>query len=682
MPGPSGLPNTLASYGAELHSTVQNNGPTPDSLNTETDLPFTYQGLEAACSDKLPDSVAVKLHPEAPMQQYLMDKDLSAAQPGVSLQPATAKASQHNGTAGGIAEPDQPAVQQQVAQHNLPPYNGTVQTGPLVEIASAQRPQCPVVLPAVDPSQSSQQPAAGPICAPNGDASPMYSQQPTVTQAVDANDAASPVRSQQPAASPTGIANHDASPMQSQQPGTSQKDAAKDDASPVHSQQPAVTPTHAADDGAPLIHSQQPASTPITAANDGDDDNDDVDGASSPTHAAADEDTTVPDSVELTQHGRHSDHRRQAVHTKSPSSSEHSHAPSDGASLEAALALAALASGEKRPQAATAQPITANQAEAFTRSRRQRRHQQCDSNRVPLKTIQRSAAVQRQPLKPAWQHSGRAEGTWGAKGQRTRTQNHPHKPPQEGRTAVQRSRDAKLSQKGGNKQASGKTAVGLSHSGLGSDCTADEVDNASKPSQGRGVPPGSTEAGTQAVSSKAQVVGSNLPGHRQRGTMTPRGMHDELKLASELPGSRLAQVSDQANAKQLQLGTNDAEAAGSVNVNDGNDDDDFKPDVRRRPKSHRSSPRGSRKRARLSQPRACPGDTSAEVDSGGEGNPVGQVLLSWDGLQCCWNQRIITAFSASKVNVVFYRQKFVFHYCVTSVSNSQSNEHDIPAITS
>ena len=660
MPGPSGLPNTLASYGAELHSAVQNNGPSPDSLNTKTGSPLTYQGLEAqaACSAKLPYSVAVKLRHEMPMQQCLVDKDLSGAQPGVSLQRATAKASQHSGAAGGIAEPDQPAVQQRVAQHTLPLYDGMVQTGPLVDIASAQQSECPAILSAADPSESSQQPAASPIGAANGDASPMHSQQPTVTQAIDANNAASHVRSQQPVTSLTGVAKHNASAMHSQQPGTSQNNAARDDTSLVHSQQPAVTSIHAADDDAPLIHSQQPSSAPITAANDAGDDNNDIGGASSPMLAAAGEDTTVPDSVGLTQQGRQSDHQRQAVHTQSPSSSKHSHAPADGASLEAALALAALASGEKQPQAATTQPSTANQAERSLVD--QRRHQRCDSNRVPLKTIQRSAAVQRQPLKPAWQHSGRAGATWGAQGQRTRTRTHPHKLSQGGRTAMKRSADAKHTQKGSNKQAYGSKAVGLSHSGLDSDCTVDEVDKTSKPSQKRGVPSGSREAGTQAVSSKACVVGSNLPGHRQRGTITPRSMHNELQLASEPPGSRLVQVPDQINAQQLQLGTNDAEAAGSGNVDDGNDDDDFKPDVRRRPKSQRSSPRGSRKRARLSQPGACTGDTPAEADSGGEGNPVGQVLLNWDRLQRCWNQRIIIAFSASKVDVVFYMQWLCF----------------------
>lgn len=632
MPGPSGLPNTLASYGAELHSSVRNSAPSPPGLDTEMDSPSMYQGLEAeaACFDKLPDSMAGNLHPEAPMQQCLMDKDHSAAQACVSLQPATAKASQHTGGAAGIAEPDWVAGQQQAAQQTFPLHKGKVQMGPLVDEASVHRRQYPVVLPA----------------------------------------AASPHSSHQAATGPAGAANGDASPMHSQQPGTSQTNAAKDDASPVHSQQPAVTLIHVANDDAPVVHSQQPAATPTTAAKGDNDINDD--GCASPMHAAAREDTTVPDSVGLNQHGRHYDHQRRAVHTKSPSSSEQSHAPSDGASLEAALALAALASGEKRPQAARAHPCTADQAQLSTSSRRQRRHQQCDSNRAPLKTIQRSATVQRQPLKPAWQHSGRAEATWGAKGQRTRTQTNPHKPPQRGKTAMKRSRDVKHPQKGSSKQNSGsKGAQGPSHSVLGSACTANEANDASKPSKNRGVPPNNTEAGTQAVSSKAWVVGSKQPGRTLRSKVTPSSVHDEARLPSELPGSSPAQAPDQPKAEQLQHSTNDGEAAGSVDV-DGvrDDDDDFKPDVRRRPRSNRSSPKGSRKRSRLSQSGACSGDTPVAVRSGAEGNPVGQVLLSWDGMQRCWNQRIITAFSASKVRVLFYTL-----FCILILMNVNSMLH-------
>lgn len=642
MPGPSGLPNTLASYGGGLHSAAQSNDCSPHSLDAETNAHLTYQSLEAeaACSDKLLDSAAVKLHPEAPMQQCLMDKHPRAAQSCVSLQPETSKASKHTGAAGSVAEAKEPAFQQQAAQQTLLLCNGKPQAGPMAVDASAQRLQCPVELATADPSQSSQQPAASPTVASNGVASARHSQQPMVMQTGGASDAVFPVHGPQPAATPTHVHN--------QQTGTSETHAAKDDASPVHSQQISVTPMHAADDDAPFTLRQHLAATHTTAANDdnGDDDNNSVDCAT-PMHAAAHEDTTVPDSVGLTQHGRHSHHQRQALHIKSPSSSEHSHAPSDNASLEAALALAALASGEK--QAARAQPSTADHAELSTRSCRQQWHQQCDSSRVPLKTIQRSA-VQRQPLKPAWQHSGRAEASCGAKGQRTRTRMHPHKPPQRGRTAVRHSRDAKHMQRGKDKQASGSQAVGVSHSGLGSDCTEDEVDIASKPSQNRGVPPGSNKASNQAVPSRAQLVGSKQPGRRQRSKETSKSTHDDLKQAS---GSSLTQVPEQAHTQQLQLRNDNGEAASNANVDNGNDDDDddFKPDVRRQPKSHRSSPKGSRNRPRLSQPRACPDSTAAEADSGAKGNPVGQVLLSWDGMQCCWNQRIITAFSASKVRV-------------------------------
>lgn len=643
MPGPSGLPNTLASYGAELHSAGLDT-----SHSLDTDSPVVYQFLEAetTCSDKLPDCVAVQagmLHPEVPMHKCPVDKEPSAAQSCGSLQPAADEASQHTGAAGGIAEPNRPAAQQQAAQQALPLHQGKVHTGPSVEGASALQPQCPVLLPAADPQHSlmsrSQQPAASSGGVTTSDAVFTHGQQPAVTAIDGASDAASPVHSQQQATTCTGDANHGASSTHSQQPETSQTKAIN---APMLRQQPAATPTTVGNDG--------DAAAAAAAEDD-----------ASSMHAAAEEDITVPDSVGHTQPGCQSDSRRQEMHTGSPSSSGHSHMPSDGASFEAALALAALASGEKRPRSSTAQGTTAQPAELPTGSRKQWQHQQCDTDRVPLKTIQRAAAVQRQPLKPAWQHSSRAEASWGAKGQRKRTQTHPHKPPPTGRTATQRSRDAKHTRRLRNKQANSSTAVGVSHSGLGGDSTADEAEDphpdASKPSNTRGVPLGSAEASTQAGTSRACAVGTNQPGCNQQGRVTPLNVRSDLRLASEGQGSR----PEQAKAQQLQCRTNNGGAAGCGNdgADNDDDDDDFKPDVRRQPKSHGSSPRGSRKRARLSQPQACPGDMRPGVWSGAQGSPVGQVLLSWDGMQRCWNQRIITAFDASKVMIPLY----TWHLC-------------------
>ena len=641
MPGPSGLPNTLASYGTELHLVGVNNA----SHSVDTDSPLVYQGLEAetTCSEQLPDCMAVQadmLQPELPTHECLVDKDPSAAQPCGSLQPAADEASPDTAAGGGIAEPNRSAAQQQAAQQAVPLYQGKVHTGPSDEDASALQPQCPAVLPAAASPHSlsrSKQPAASSGGVANSDATFTHSWQPAITATDGASDAASPVHSQQQAPTYTGVANPDASPMHSQQPETSQTEAVN---APMQRQQPAVISSNLAADEAPPMHSQQPAATPTTAGNDGDAAaaaaaaaaDDDADNASS-MHAA-DEDTTVPDSVGHTQPGCRSDSHGQAVHIMSPSTSGHSHMPSDGASLEAALALAALASGEKKPRASDAQGTTAQPAELSTGSRKQWQHQQCDTDRVPLKTIQRTAAVQRQPLKPGWQHSGRAEASWGDKGQRTRTQTHSHQLPRTGRTAMQRSRDAKHTRRLRNKHSNSSKAVGVSHSGVDNDSTAHETEDTSKPSHTSGMPQGSD-----------CVVGTDQPGCNLQGRVTPHTMHDDVRLASEGQGSR----PEQAKVQQHLCGTNNVGAAGGGNGGDSNDDDDFKPDVRRQPRSHGSPPKCSRKRARLLQPQACPVDTWPGVRSGAQGSPVGQVLLSWDAMWGCWNQRIITAFSAGKV---------------------------------
>lgn len=628
MPGPSGLPNTLASYGAELQSAMGNSTSSQHSLDPGSPASGRLEA-ETTCSDKLPDCVAMEAgmpHPEVSPQPCLISKRFSAAKSCAGLHHPAAKGYPNPGLEGNLAEPAGPVVQEQSAQGAFLLNQDEVQAPPLmIAGASGHRPQLPAVLSAASAPNlvSSSLQAAEDVAS--GDAVPTHSQHTAANPPVGASTA-SPTH--QLAVMPAGVANETAASMHSQHAAAAPP-GATNVAPPTHSHSGAATTAGAADDSAPSMHRQltPPDVTPDTSC----------------MLMPADEDTTIPDSACPMQHGCHTDNQCQAMLTKPPASSHHSQPTSDNASLEAALALAALASGEKRPPAARPQDCAAEKAEVPTGRGRQRPHQQCASDRAPLRTIQRGAAIQRRPLKPAWQHSGRAEPSWDGKGQRTRPL-HPSKLSHRVRTPTRRNRDAKNAHSGDSKQGNSGTAVAVGGSEAGSQCASDQID-ASKQSQSTGVPPASMNVGAQASSRGRMIPLSSKPtGRRQHGGVTKDCAEDETRLGPEVRGKQMAVQ------QQLQHTRLDGDALGKdIAAADGDDDDDFKPDVRRRPKSHQS-PKGSGKRAKqLPLPGAGPGSALGEVGAGAHANAVGQVLLSWDEAQRCWQHRIITACNANQV---------------------------------
>lgn len=598
MPGPSGLPNTLASYGAELQSATRNNTSSMHSLEPGSPVSDQCLDAETTCSDKLPECVAVEAgmsHPEVSAQECLIGKHPSAAQPYARLPHPAAKGSPNPDSEGNCAEPGLPVdQQQQSAQAALLLGPDEVQLPSLMEDASGHRPQLVAVLPAADapPSMTAGLHAAADVAT--DDVSPRQSQH-TAPNLRGVTTVASPKHSHQPAVTPAAVTN--------------------DDACSMHSQHAAVDP--------PGVTSHEAACMQV------------------PAH----EDATIPDSVGPTQRSRHTNGQRQATLSKSLTSSQHSQPTSDNASLEAALALAALASGDKHHPAARPQDRNVEKAEVPTRSRRRAAHQQCVTDRVPLRSIQRTAAIQRQPLKPAWQHSGPAEPSWGAKGRRTQPPN-PNKLPHRDKSPMRRNRDARNGPSRGDKQADSSTAVAASGSEAGSQSATDQVDT-SEQSQGMGAHPGSTDCGAR-VSSRGRVrpLGSKHTSRKQQGGKA--SADDGARPWPEVHGSGAGLMADQQQPQHRSLnGTTVGNGAAAAAADgDGDDDDDFKPDVRRRAKSHQS-PKGSRKRAKLSG--ACPGSPPGEVSAGAHASAVGQVLLSWEDAERCWEQRIITSFDASQV---------------------------------
>lgn len=620
MPGPSGLPNTLALYGAELQSAMGHITSSQHSLDPGSPA-SDHLEAETTCSDKLPDCVALEAgtsHPEVSPQRCLIGKRSSAAKSCAGLHRSTAEGYSNPGLEGDLAEPARPFVQEQAAQGALLLNQDEVQAPPLMpDNASGDRPQLSVVLPAASPPNlvSGSLQAAADVAS--GDAVPAHSQH--TTNSPGGIITASPTH--QLAVLPAGAANDMAASIHSQ-PAAAAPPGAPSVAPPTHSHLWAATAAHAADDTGVSMHRQL---TPPGVT-------DDTSCMLTPAH----DDSTIPDSAGPMQHSRHTDSQRRAMLTKPPTSSHHSQAASDDASLEAALA-----SGEKRPPASRPQDCAAEKLEQPTGCRRRHPYQQCANDRAPLRTIQRGSAIQRQPLKPAWQHLGRAEPSWGSKGQRTRPL-HPNKLSRRVRTPTQRNRDATNAHSGDIKQGDSSTAVAASSSEAGSQCAADQID-ASKQSKSTGVTPASMDVGAQASSRGRMIpLGSKPTGRRQHGRVTKDCSPDETRLGPEMHGKQTAVP------HQLQHTRLDGDAIGSGSVAAAADDDDFKPDVRRRPRSHQS-PKGSGKRAKQL---LLPG--AGEVVSGALANAVGQVLLSWDDAQHCWQHRIITACNANQVSRFIY----------------------------
>ena len=374
----------------------------------------------------------------------------------------------------------------------------------------------------------------------------------------------------------------------------------------------------------------------------------------SPMQAPFEDSLVLPDSAGPTQHAQ-SPSKQQPVALKqaciSPKPSQNT---SDTASLEAAQALAILASGGKQPDTELLDASLSDAGESklvLGECRQQQtQHKQCDSSHSPFKVIQRTAAVQRQPLKPEWQHSGRVTAGWGARGQRTHAQK--TKLPQRGKT--------------GKKQEQ----VSQADVGLSSEIQATDVDNSSRQGQGsqsltdtngsqtRGdrqmhtssnlatssqTAAGSKQAAQHAANSSEQGVVGNKAGS-SKGT-TGSKPADECRPAQDKPLKRSA---SQSQPHEQKSPVKHAGASTQQQLSRDSDDDDFKPDMRRRPRGHQS-PQGIRKKARLSAEKATDG-ASADKAQMAQTNPTGQVLLRWDSASQQWDHQIITAFSASKVN--------------------------------
>ena len=176
----------------------------------------------------------------------------------------------------------------------------------------------------------------------------------------------------------------------------------------------------------------------------------------------------------------------------------------------------------------------------------------------------------------------------------------------------------------------------------GSQCAVDQVD-ASKQSQSARVPPGSTDAGAEAGSrGRDAPLGSKPTGRKQHSRGMKSSAEEETRLGSEVPAKQMA-AQHQQQLQHTRLNGDAVDKDNAAAVGDDDDDDDFKPDVRRRFKSHQA-PKGSSKKAKLSLPGAEVG-----AGAGAHANAVGQVLLSWDVAQHCWQHRIITACSATQV---------------------------------
>ena len=551
MPGPSGLPNTLASDGAELQSAVKSSDSSQPSISREASPASPTHAADMACENGVVDCEAVEAQHgmqsiEALLQNPVLDeKSCISPQQGmqvaqallhgpvviekscVSSQPLPAEAGAQTGSDNDVTEPVQPSVPEPDAQPALP-QEGMQELGSPASAdgACAARPQLPSV------PDASQQPAAD-------------TDQPQAHAPIDAVD----------------------------------------DASPMHE--------------------------PIC------------------------EEMVLPDSVAPSQHGQQSVSQRQAAPDNPYSSPKHSQLTS--ASLEAACVLAALASGEKRPTAGS----TADQPELAARSHKQRQHKQCPSSRAPLKTIQRTIDVQRQPIKPAWQPSGRAETSWGAKGRRTRARG--SNLSCIGSTRKSCGRAAKQSS-GSRRAAPNSTSLADSQGApLSSEHAKHQACDSGKQTELKGAATDSTHVDNESFTKRPKLSGSK---HLEPQQLDSAKTHEVSQPASLLHDSKIAQVPGKVIAQDSQENVRCPSAAAAV-VDDDDDDDDFKPDVRRWPKSHQSS-KGRRKRAKLSL-----SDTplcSPEHESAARTKPVGQVLLSWNAARCCWDQRIITAFNATKVN--------------------------------
>lgn len=370
--------------------------------------------------------------------------------------------------------------------------------------------------------------------------------------------------------------------------------------------------------------------------------------ASHPVQAADQEGLVLPDSAGPTQQAPPAADSQQAGVPEAGSSPVSSQATSGKASLEAAHALAALASGQKRPDKALA-PARVPQGEPGVGVRRQRRAQQeqCGGSHMALQAVQRTAVVHRQPLKPAWQQSGRVTAGWGSKGQRTRAQNRAL--PQRGKKHTQQQKGTQAAE-GGLEAVAGLTSrdstlAVSARKGAGNGTAGGVlVTDACKHRQGQASRQPLTGPAVQSskhISASAAAACAAVPAsravtnrHAKADMLTDPGA--SRSLSPPLPPTKLSPSKATAGAAQQVADSNEED-----------DDDDFKPDTRRRPRAQ-SSPQGSSKRAKLSAEKPLAG-ASAQPDLFCQA--IGQALLRWSPARQLWDHQIITASDASQVKI-------------------------------
>ena len=349
-----------------------------------------------------------------------------------------------------------------------------------------------------------------------------------------------------------------------------------------------------------------------------------VTAASSPLQAV-EESLVLPDSAGPSPQARTFDGQQPEL-PEAPASPVASPITSENASLEAALALAALATGERGLNTAqTAASLQESESPAQERRHRPAQQKQCKSSHIPLKAIQRTAAVQRQPLKPAWQHSSKVAAGWGSKGQRTWAQKAAF--PQKGRKSKQHQQGSQAADTGTQALVS---QVDEDQGLCSKDNTSSKFARTSQAAIGS-----QQEAGHAGSSSKQAPAACLKADSTEQAEANKAAPGDELADA----GRQRQSVLHQSPSKP---------EAGAAQQDSDDDADDFKPDIHRRPRA-RQSPQGSRKRARVSAEKVPSSVPTQHEQDAQEDEPIGQALLRWNDADQQWNHEIITSFSANKV---------------------------------
>ena len=416
------------------------------------------------------------------------------------------------------------------------------------------------------------------------------------------------------------------------------------------------------------------------------------------TLASSHDGLVLPDSAGLSQQAPFRQHQP-ALDAVSDSSQPSPPVP-DSDSIEAALALASLAAaaaaGQDTPGSKADAAHEAQQAEKVQGGHQgERSHKHCNSNRMPLRVVQKTAAVQRQPLKPAWQNPGKAGASWGAKARRTGI--HRDKPCHRNRHA--NSSDGKSSPMDEDLQHhdhQGTTSLSCKTTGSGHLGWSDsDRHTAVSAANGNNSGPAGSEtgiAGSKAgIAGKLPAVSTEFAAPSRGGrnataeTLSPHGQQQRQQQRQQqqqqraLPKSGIAStglalqqqqqrtspksgIASTGLAQQQQQSSSPKHGIAAARVaqqacskdnssSNAADDDDFKPDVRRRARGPNSPHCSSRKRAKLSAEKLpCGAEQQAHTGQNNAVDVVGQALLCWNARRQQWDQKIIRSCGDSKVS--------------------------------